>query len=257
MLDGLKRRVREWEAEGRHPMLTRGLTTLWMQAMNLQDFLFMHRVKHWLGATPDSVADAVEQVCTGPAGRAIRPMQVPGELCALIEMVAGRKPKVVVEIGTARGGTLSLLCRYAASDAVIISVDLPYGRNGGGYPRWKEKMYRRFAQKDQTLHLLRADSHDPATLEEVRALLPDLQVEFLLIDADHSYDGVKTDYDLYAPLVIEGGVIAIHDALENTSDPSIDVNRFWDQLAKSKTLQTDMIVQDPTQGSYGFGLVFQ
>ncbi len=37
-------------------------------------------------------------------------------------------------------------------------------------------------------------------------------IEFLFIDGAHDYDNVKQDFDLYFPLVIEGGFIAFHDS---------------------------------------------
>jgi len=37
------------------------------------------------------------------------------------------------------------------------------------------------------------------------------QLAFLLIDADHSYAGVKADFEAWAPLVAPGGTIVFHD----------------------------------------------
>lgn len=39
-------------------------------------------------------------------------------------------------------------------------------------------------------------------------------LEFLYLDADHSYEGTRDAWKLYAPKVKLGGHIAIHDALE-------------------------------------------
>ena len=36
-------------------------------------------------------------------------------------------------------------------------------------------------------------------------------VDYLHIDADHHYDGVKADWDLYRTLVPDGGMITLHD----------------------------------------------
>jgi len=37
-------------------------------------------------------------------------------------------------------------------------------------------------------------------------------IELLFIDGDHTYDGVKRDYNLYYPMVKVGGLIAFHDS---------------------------------------------
>ena len=39
-------------------------------------------------------------------------------------------------------------------------------------------------------------------------------VEFLWIDGDHSYVGAKMDFDLWAPFLVDGGVIAYHDSYD-------------------------------------------
>lgn len=39
----------------------------------------------------------------------------------------------------------------------------------------------------------------------------DIQIDFLFIDGDHSYEGVKTDFELYSTLLSDQGIIAIHD----------------------------------------------
>lgn len=42
--------------------------------------------------------------------------------------------------------------------------------------------------------------------------VPDLR--FLYLDADHSYEGTRRAWQTYAPKVVVGGHVALHDALE-------------------------------------------
>ncbi len=51
-----------------------------------------------------------------------------------------------------------------------------------------------------------------------------------MIDGDHSYEGVKTDFSLYAPLVRPGGLIAFHDILPNEVAENCHVDRLWAEL---------------------------
>ncbi len=67
----------------------------------------------------------------------INPGQVIFEITKLLEILKDLKPKTILEIGTARGGTLFLFTRIADPEAIIISVDLPGGKFGGGYTKWK------------------------------------------------------------------------------------------------------------------------
>jgi len=46
-------------------------------------------------------------------------------------------------------------------------------------------------------------------IEDVKKLTN--KIDFLFIDGDHNYDGVKKDWDLYSPLLKKGSIVAFHD----------------------------------------------
>ena len=46
-------------------------------------------------------------------------------------------------------------------------------------------------------------------------VLQDIKIDILFIDGDHSYEGVKKDFDLYTQILSENAVIIIHDTDEN------------------------------------------
>ena len=48
-------------------------------------------------------------------------------------------------------------------------------------------------------------------------VIQDIKIDFLFIDGDHSYEGVKKDFDLYQKIMGEFGIIAIHDTDPNFS----------------------------------------
>jgi hypothetical protein len=135
----------------------------------------------------------------------IRPVQSRREMEGLLRWLARRRPSTVVEIGTASGGSLLLLARAAADEALIVSIDLPGGEFGGGNRPWRIPLYKSFARKRQRLHLIRADSHLPATVARLKKILSGRAIDFLFIDGDHRYEGVKTDFELYRPLMKLGG----------------------------------------------------
>jgi hypothetical protein len=49
----------------------------------------------------------------------------------------------------------------------------------------------------------------------------DIKIDFLFIDGDHSYEGIKLDFDLYSTLLSDYGIIAIHDTDKTYSDELI------------------------------------
>jgi cephalosporin hydroxylase len=176
--------------------------------------------------------------------------QVPEELVRLLEDVRALKPQSVLEIGTHRGGTLYLWARLAQPGAVLISIDLPGGKFGGGYSPFRAPIYRRFAQQNQRVHLLRANSHSPATLVEVRQLLSGQPIDLLFIDGDHTFEGVKKDWEMYSPLVRSGGLVVFHDVAKNYEDTQ--VKAFWDTIKTGYTFREYMVHPD---GLYGIGVL--
>lgn len=250
----IKTHLRQMRRDGKAVGLINRLAYLNYQAKNLKDWLAAGRMARLLArrafhtGTEDLVRFTMRE-----GGGAIRPLQHPWEIGELMKRVRARQPRVIVEIGTAKGGTLFLFCQHAAEDATIISLDLPYGRNGGGYPRWKEKLYRAFARPGQTLHLVRANSHLSETRRLVEHLLQGRPIDVLMIDADHSYEGVRRDYELYTPLLAVDGLVALHDVIPNRFDPEIEVHRFWDELKARHPAEE--LVADYAQGNLGIGIV--
>jgi predicted O-methyltransferase YrrM len=176
--------------------------------------------------------------------------QVPEEIVPLLEDVKSLNPQTVIEIGTHRGGTLYLWARLARPDAILVSIDLPGGKFGGGYSPFRAPIYHRFAQKRQKLHLMRANSHSESTLEETKRLLSGRPIDLLFIDGDHSYEGVKKDWEMYAPLVRPGGLIVFHDVARSYGDTQ--VKAFWDTIKTSYDFREYMA---HPEGLYGIGVL--
>jgi predicted O-methyltransferase YrrM len=183
----------------------------------------------------------------------IAPAQVRSEIRALLQLLEAKTPRNVLEIGTARGGTLFLLSRVAAIDASLASVDLPGGEFGGGYDRIWVPLLKAMPSERQTLKLIRGDSHDPRTYDETRRWFGGEPLDCLLIDGDHRFEGVRRDFLMYGPLVRPGGVIAIHDIVPGREDRVGGVPKFWDLV--KKVYETRELVDDWAQGGFGIGVV--
>ena len=195
-------------------------------------------------------------------GITIEPGQMRWEIRGLLEVLRQRPRRRILEIGTANGGSLFLIAQSVAADARLISVDLHKGEFGGGYPAWKIPLYKAFTQRGQHLELIRGDSHAPATVERVSRLLAGEKLDFLFIDGDHTYDGVRQDFESYSPLVRSGGLIGFHDiappAPGGTQEggPTLlvgEVPQFWSEI-RARYPSTELI--DPAgNGYFGIGLI--
>ncbi len=188
--------------------------------------------------------------------------QINEEILELLKILAVRKPKVLLEIGTANGGTLFLFSRIASDDGVLIGIDLPGGAFGGGYPEWRTPLYKAFATQNQKIHLIRDDSHKYTTCNTVMEIIGNNKLDFLFIDGDHTYDGVKRDFELYTPLVKYGGIIAFHDIVPShfvkygitTEARTGDVYRFWKEIKNN--YQHQEIIAQKEQDGFGIGVIY-
>lgn len=200
--------------------------------------------------------EAVPALCVGGArpGDVIWSMQQPEEILHFLEHARKLRPRTVVEIGTAAGGTLHFLSRVAMDSATIVSVDLPGGRFGGGYSNWRRLLYRRVVKSRQTLHLIRENSQDDRTLQAVKKALGGAMIDLLFIDGDHTYNGVSRDFEIYSKLVRVGGMIAMHDIVPSPGDPAIEVSRLWDEIRHSER-ECFEIRGRHEGGGFGIGVV--
>ncbi len=111
-----------------------------------------------------------------------------------------------------------------------MSIDLSGGDFAGDLSEDLIPRLRSYARKGQSLHFLRTDSHEASTKAQLLEILSGRPVDFLFIDGDHTYDGVKTDFQMYAPLVAKEGLIGFHDVVDHPGVPSCEVDRFWAEV---------------------------
>jgi hypothetical protein len=75
-------------------------------------------------------------------------------------------------------------------------------------------------------------------------VLQDIKIDILFIDGDHSYEGVKKDFELYSKILSDNGLIIIHDtdgdyeeSLVVSEDAKKDHHRFDGPSKYIKELQ--------------------
>jgi len=198
--------------------------------------------------TVGETSDPAELIAISQGCRAIDPYQVTSELVELAKLVKDLDCQALLEIGTYKGGTLFVFARLAAASATVVSVDLPSSFRNRVAWLIRRPLLRRIVRRGQRLILIRRDSHRAATLARVEAELQGRKLDFLFIDGDHSYEGVKQDFAMYSPLVRAGGVVAFHDIAVDI--PICRVQRFWEEI---KVQYTHKEFKDAT-GSFRPGI---
>jgi hypothetical protein len=129
------------------------------------------------GGRPDTLEGTIDYCVDRP----ILMAQARSEIVQLAKILQASAPRRSLEIGTNYGGTLFLLCTLSPPDAKIISVDLPSGPFGGGYPRRKVPLFRRFPRKASNCTLFgRTPTHPPqGTMYYRFSMVSDLIIYFL------------------------------------------------------------------------------
>lgn len=153
--------------------------------------------------------------------RSLRMIQERRSIRALATEVRKRRPQTVVEIGSGRGGTFYLWCRYLESATTFLSIDYSLVNR-------QNEFWSHFSIGDE-IRCIEGNSHDDRTVKAVRRALDGDEIDFLYIDGDHSREGVERDFRLYEPLLSEDGVIALHDIRNETTG----VPEFWEDIRRS------------------------
>jgi hypothetical protein len=178
------------------------------------------------------------------------------EFTALVKLLSERKLNNVCEIGSLKGGSLFTLCQLASPDARIVSIDLPGGNFGGGHTGRFAELFYAFTREQQSLTLIRGDSHSPETLAEFRSSFEANSLDFLFIDGDHTYEGVKQDYLMYGPFVKRSGLIAFHDILPRPDLPLIGVWKLWAEIKSERPASCrEFIAPDGLGRKIGIGVL--
>jgi cephalosporin hydroxylase len=176
----------------------------------------------------------------------IQTLQKRSEIIALAKAVAALKPKIILEIGTARAGTLLVWSSIAAEK--VITCDLVH-----------RDVLRPLLEampppgSKCRVTLLTGNSHEMAFKQRVAQELGSQKADFLFIDGDHTESGVAQDYNDYKEFVRPGGIIAFHDIVESQPFPDNQVYHFWKKVKPGQVIEE--FIDDPKQCGFGIGII--
>lgn len=227
----------------------------------------------------DGILDTVLDVHPGKGYYTLSALQLRDELKELAHLVAAQSPNVVMEIGTAQGGTLYTWSKFLETPSKYISLDIPGRSFSGKFNKRRQDYFDRFDSQVET-DFVWQNSHLDDTFQTVRdgVLNAEEEVDFLFIDGDHTYEGVKQDFEMYKKLVSDDGIIAFHDIVYHPDDPEFvnerrsesdaeprhlqwteghpecDVDKFWAEIKDN--YETTEMISHPDQTWGGIGIVY-
>jgi len=169
-----------------------------------------------------------------------------GERAALVGLLAAVRPVVAIEIGTAAGGSLKPISAY--SDAVH------------AFDRTRHPDVT--AERFPNVEFHTGDSHVllPRVLDQLTS--SGTNVDFALVDGDHSPAGVRRDLeDLLSSPSVERTVILVHDTLNDGVRVGVEQVE-WDRFEKVRFVDLDFVpgrvmATGPNKDNLwsGFGLI--
>ena len=135
--------------------------------------------------------------------RGVTIWKCPLDLWLYQELLHELRPALIVETGTAFGGSayvLGDLCDTLELDAQILTIDI---ESKDGRPDHSRVRY------------ITASSTDPAIVQEVRDAVPTGGTVLVILDSDHSRDHVLEELRAYADLVSVGSYVVVEDTNVN------------------------------------------
>jgi predicted O-methyltransferase YrrM len=149
----------------------------------------------------------------------IWPSQRESEVCDLLALLKAENVRIACEIGSFRGGTLFMMTRVLPDDAQMFSVDWPDAPESlGRFPASRKTFHERFARARQLVKVIYGNSRDGGTIRALASALNGQPLDFLMIDGDHSLEGVLADFRNYSRFVRPGGLIAFHDIIAEDTE---------------------------------------
>jgi predicted O-methyltransferase YrrM len=147
------------------------------------------------------------------------------EAALLWKRAEGLRDATVAEIGRSKGCSTLLLAAALGEGSHVYSYDLHVKATAGAESDAElRSVLERYGLADKVT-LVVGDSRTAET--------PPAQCELVLVDGDHSYEGVRADFEAWHERVRPGGHMLFHDAVGGQlSRPHDGVVRFVEELER-------------------------
>jgi len=187
-----------------------------------------------------------------------KPLQIESELASLCGALNAAGVKSYLEIGARYGGSFGTIMRALGHGCHGVAVDFPghhFGDQGqDSAPILMGEVAR---LKDRGIHasVIWGPSQAKEVVERVVALGP---FDAVMIDADHSYDAVSADYQVYAPLAKK--CVVLHDIVGDQTSVSrtgrvVEVPKLWRELQERAVGDRRQEIVSPGS-NMGIGIVW-
>jgi cephalosporin hydroxylase len=141
--------------------------------------------------------------------RGIKTLKCPLDLWVYQEILHELKPDLVIETGTAEGGSAFFLASMMdlAGRGQVLTIDIQHREGRPQHPR---------------ISYLLGSSTDESTMAEVRKTVEGKETVLVILDSDHRKPHVDKELRLYHPFVTKGSYLIVEDTNVNGHPVDID-----------------------------------
>jgi predicted O-methyltransferase YrrM len=119
---------------------------------------------------------------------------------------------IIVELGSWEGKSTCCLAKgsQAGNNNKVYAIDI---FTGSACQQVEGQIINTYEQFERNLKKLKVNDIVTPIISSSANACPcfDLPIHLLFVDAEHEYDDIKRDIDLWSPKVVVGGIIAMHD----------------------------------------------
>lgn len=151
-------------------------------------------------------------------------IQLPEDLLMLQELVYKVRPDIIIETGTAHGGTAvfyASLLELLGGHGRVLSIDVEI------------RKYNRLAIQSHPMSrritLIEGSSVDPDVVEAVRRQLPSNANVLVCLDSNHTAQHVRAELANYAPFVTPGSYLVVFDGIMERVADAPNAGVGWDR----------------------------
>jgi cephalosporin hydroxylase len=177
-------------------------------------------------------------------------LNLPQDMFALQEIIFKTRPKFIIEVGVAWGGSLlfySTLMEVLGGERIIgVDIYIP--------DDLKERLasYRKLSER---LTLIEGSSVAPDTLSQIKSIVGDCREVMVFLDSYHTHDHVFKELQLYSPLIGKGYYLICGDTIIENIPEQKHRPRPWGPGNNPKTAldqfmkENDRFIVDSTLGN--------
>ena len=163
------------------------------------------------------------------------------DLRILLQIALPLQPKSILEIGTCKGYSAEVWIK-AFEPAHFLTIEKDTF----------DSLSPTLIHNMNYIYAFNHDSHTINTYGMLDRIIANEKIDFLFIDGDHSYEGVRKDWEMYGPLVKKGGIVVFHDVQYMAVNPPVEVKLLWDELKK----EHKYVEIKTSKSSTGMGVLF-